>query len=441
MIPSYAQEMIDEIREENSNPNGVSVHAQTQTPPRIEEVMQTVADLGLRDEFIVKTVLAVYLSTFVEKKDPVWLMLVGNPSSNKTTLVDLFKDLDDVYRLDTMTANPFSSGQREVEKPQDLLPLLNMKCFIVKEYATILGRSDELVKQLLSDLVAIYDGEYAKHSPTRGTKTYCSYFSHIGCVTPMAIQSRDRYMEMVGARFLYLRIPSLTEEVRQESLDQLWTAGLRSKAEVSALVATFCRDLKERVPLYSEVKFSRAAKKGINSLATLISRARGIIITERTSFQSEDGKEQVHYEATDSQIEEPFRAFKQIKKLTACLALVNGREEVTEEELQIARTIALSSMAVRRADILKAFENAELLTAKQAADSLAKTYKTVKRHLDELVGLKVLQSSKEENFQSRVYSLMPEFKSIINLQSLNQRVDSTPSSSPTPTVIVEEIPF
>ena len=59
----------------------------------------------------------------------------------------------------------------------DLLPLLQDKCFIVKDYSTLFGRNEEVVKQLVTDLVAIYDGEYAKHSPTRGTVRYNTLFS------------------------------------------------------------------------------------------------------------------------------------------------------------------------------------------------------------------------------------------------------------------------
>ena len=102
----------------------VPVRVVTQTPLTIQDVFNAVKPLGVTDGSILTAMLAVYVSTFLGKSDPLWLMVVGNPSSNKTTLVDLLKYLDDVYRLDTMTSNPFSSGQREKEKPKDLLPLI-----------------------------------------------------------------------------------------------------------------------------------------------------------------------------------------------------------------------------------------------------------------------------------------------------------------------------
>ena len=106
----------------NDHPTGVDVHTQTQTPLGMKELMEALGDLGETRDYILRVILAVFISIFFEKKDPIWLLLVGNPSSNKTTLVDLLKGLDDVYRLDTMTSNPFSSGQPKKDNPQDLLP-------------------------------------------------------------------------------------------------------------------------------------------------------------------------------------------------------------------------------------------------------------------------------------------------------------------------------
>ena len=411
----YIERTIDKIEKKHPKeiPSGVSVHALTQTPVGIGEVIEAIQDLGENRDFVMKTILAVYASTFLEKKDPVWLMLVGNPSSNKTTLVDLLKGVEDVFRLDTMTSNPFSSGQREKEKPKDLLPLLNGKCFIIKEYGTLFGRSDEMVKQLISDLVAIYDGEYAKHSPTRGTIRYESFFSHIGCVTPMSLNSRQVYMNSVGARFLFLKLPALSPQEKGENLQKIWdNEGIKTKEEISEIVCKFCVGLKNNILNNAKVAFSKKTKDALNNYAFLIARARGIVLTDRISFKTEEGTEKTHYEVSDIQVEEPFRALKQLRKIAHALALVNGKNEVGEEELIIVRKIALSSMPVRRADALRVFEKGKIFTAKSASDLLEKNNRTVKRNFDELVALEILKSRKGENEKARIYELREEFKEI-----------------------------
>jgi len=411
-IGTHVENTIQEIRDEFII-TGVPVHTLTQTPLGINDVLEAVKHLGENRDYVIKTILAVFISTFLEKREPLWLMIVGNPSSNKTTLVDLLEPLNEVFKLDTMTSNPFSSGQREKEKPKDLLPLLDNKCFIIKEYGTLFGRSDEMVKQLISDLVAIYDGDYAKHSPTRGTVRYKVYFSHLGCVTPMSLSSRQRYMSAVGARFLFLRIEPLDDEEKKISLTKIWDGDVgMNKEEVSKVICSYCLQLKERLIQDDDVTFGEDIRLKLNNLANLTARARGIVISDRTSFKTEEGNARYHYEVTDIQIEEPFRALKQLKKFAKCLSVVNGSHTVGNDELQIVRRIVLSSMPVRRADILKVFEKGQIFTAKQASEKLGKNYRTVKRNFDELVALEVLDGQKQENDKARPYSLKEEFKDI-----------------------------
>ncbi len=314
----------------------VSASRGTETPVSLKEITEAIKDLGENRGWIIEVLLAVYISTFLEKANPIWLMVVGNPSSNKTTLTDLFKKCSDVYRLDTLTSNPFISGQREKkgEKAFDLLPALDGKCFIIKEYATFFGRSDEMVKQLLSDLTAIYDGEYGKHSPLRGTVTYKSTFSHIGCVTPHALNSRQKYMNSVGARFLFLRIPSLSREEREGGLDTFWaTRPKKSKNDITDLITKFCERIQEYMNKSPEILFSSETQKTLNMYATFIARTRGVVISEATNQETSNGGKQTNYEVCDIQIEEPFRALKQLKKLAECLTLIHQKSKVDQRTM------------------------------------------------------------------------------------------------------------
>lgn len=384
---------------------GVHVTELTETPLTIEDLLEAVADLGEKRDYLLKAVLAAYASTFLDRSDPIWLMVVGNPSSNKTTIVDLLKDDPEVFRVDSLTSNPFSSGQKDQDNPKDLLPLLDGKCFVVKEYATVLSRSEEMVKKLIGDLVAIYDGEFIKHSPTRGTVKHKSVFSHIGCVTPMALQSRQRYMSAVGARFLFLRLPSLTEEECSDSLNDIWSNELkRTKADVALLVCQFCRQLKNSLKHKVVVHFPDASKQYLNQLAKLVARARGIVVTDEGINASR--------EPVDIQIEEPFRALKQLMKFSKCLAIVSGRTVISDEDLQIVKQIALSSMELRRADIIRIFGQCSSVTVNVASELLKKNDRTVRRHLNELVSLGVLDLNKNKNQLAAEFSLKPQFKVI-----------------------------
>lgn len=420
MFTENVKKTIGKIELENE-PSGLSVPGEetgTQTPLSIQDVLEAVKKTGERRDYVIKVILAVYASTFLQRKDPLWLLIVGNPSSNKTTLVDLIAPDKHVYRLDTMTSNPFSSGQREKEKPQDLLPLLDGKCFVIKEYATIFGRSDEMVKQLISDLVSIYDGEYAKHSPTRGTVRYKSFFSHIGCVTPMALNSRQVYMSAVGARFLFLRIEPLSDEEKNDSMNGIFNKEIiQNNQDIAAIVCSYCDQIRNFIEHGVIPEINSEMEEKLKVLAKLTARARGIVITNPSSYEGNDGKKRTHYEVDDMQIEEPFRALKQLKKLAECLAIVNSNQIVGEEELSIVKRVVLSSMPVRRADILRVFEKGTIFTVKEASEKLDKNNKTVRRNLDELVYLGILDAVKETGNSAKSYFMKEDFAPVLSFSN------------------------
>lgn len=381
----------------------------------LDAVLELTRKLGLFHDYVVELVLATYISKELGDRNPLWLMLVGEPSSNKTVCVSLLKDAADVFTLDNMTANAFISGSSEKDGASDLLPKLNGKCLVFKEYGSLFGQSEETVKKIISELVAIYDGEFTKHSGVRGTIKCESLFSHVGCITPSAINQRQRYMNLVGARFLILRIPQMTEEQTQECEDKIaWDDDFpqhvkKATEAASGLVNSICDSLKENKNPLPTIEPS--IRKQINLIANLTASARGEVKTKSKSFVNEEGDE-VHYqEVEEVQVERPFRAIHQFKLLCIALAIIRGKEEVTAEEVKVARLVSLSTMPVNRADMLSAFRAQERLSASDVSEILEKSYGTTKRHLDALASLKVVCTEKED--KTTYYYPHPKFKNLI----------------------------
>jgi len=75
--------------------------------------------------------------------------------------------------------------------------------------------------------------------------------------------------------------------------------------------------------------------------------------------------------------------------------------------------VALSSMPVQRAEALAVFHEEPKVTAKEGSDILDKNYKTVKRHLDQLVHLGVLRREKDIDGKTWIYEPDPKFSSLI----------------------------
>jgi len=385
-------------------------------PLLLEDVLQHTRAIGLLDDDLVEVVLAAYISKEIERRNPIWIMLVGNPSSNKTQLVSLLAKAIDTVMIDVLTTNPFISGMSTKDKPQDLLPQLNGSCFIVKDYTSFFGRSEETVKQLLSDLVSIYDGTFSKHSGARGTVRYEAAFSHIGCVTPMGLQQRQRYMNQVGARFLTVRVAELTDEQRAECFDVAWSDDLKERITLaSEAAAGFVMQLCNGIRTYGVQlqPVPQEIRNQLNLLAELVARARGEVRTRSQKFETEDGETKTFEEVEEIQREEPFRALHQLKAMCRSLAILRGKDEVQQREFLTVKRVALSSMPVQRAEALTVFQAESRVTAKEAADILDKNYKTVKRHLDQLVHLGVLERSKDTDGKTWIFEPVPKFRGLI----------------------------
>jgi hypothetical protein len=67
MLNENVKKTVEEIKAELA-PSGVDVHAETQTPLGIDDVIEAVKHLGENRDYVIKTILAVFASTFLEKK-------------------------------------------------------------------------------------------------------------------------------------------------------------------------------------------------------------------------------------------------------------------------------------------------------------------------------------------------------------------------------------
>jgi hypothetical protein len=155
---------------------------------------------------------------------PVWLMVAGNPSAGKTEGIFSLKGVPVVYFVDTLTENGFLRGYvsdgKKLEK--QFLDEINGRCLLIKDLTTLFSMREDKIKKLLGELQSIYDGEYTKATGTVGVLRSESVFSMIACVTPQALRQHQRYMSMIGSRFLFYRVPPLEEDERQEGFDLLW---------------------------------------------------------------------------------------------------------------------------------------------------------------------------------------------------------------------------
>jgi len=379
---------------------------------------------------IIELSLAASLSDLLSTEALLWLLIVGPPSSDKTETALALKDAPHVFHLDTLTENAFISGyiSPDGRSPQDLLAILDGRCLTIKDLNALFGLHPDKVAKVLGDLTAIYDGEFAKWTGTRGDVRYDARFSLIGCVTPFTLTRHHRYMDMIGARFLRYRVAELRQEEVDDGFKNIWTERARSKARLRELASAYATQLRHKVSQAGLVSpaFGDAAKEQLNGLAKFLAHARAAIRTEPTKIETDSGKTATVYDIVEVQREEPFRALLQLRVLALALALVHQREEVTEHEIELCRRVVLSSMPYDRSQILALFQDSSRLTQdggltrKAAAEGIGKARNQAVRLLTELESIEVLTGVKTHDDVLGVdvwtyYPASDEFAGILNL--------------------------
>jgi len=228
-------------------------------------------------------------------------------------------------------------------------------------------------------------------------------------------------MSSIGGRFLFYRIPQLTEEERAGGFVLSWNMEDRTAkvGRIRALVREHFTDL-ERTPL--DIGGETIEQQSIvNKLALLLVKGRAVI------------------EDDEVQTEEPWRAFQQLRNLERALARVHGRPRMTGHELELLRRVALSSIPVDRAQVLALFTtHPSGLTIKRCAEGIEKGVGRANQLLQELTAIKLVTVDKSK--PEHVYRPVPDLAELITrpIESLDHVSDL--STAPDTTVDALPVP-
>lgn len=396
------------------------------TGPLLLEIHTTLEDLTSSPHAhdAIELVLATAASlSLIRKEQPMltWLLIVGNPSSFKTAGVLPLRGLDIAYFLDNLTENSFLSGYVSDEdrkngkgkngpKPQ-LLHELDGKVLVIKDLTTLFSGKDEKVKKILGELQSIFDGCYRKATGTVGVLEADSLFNLVACITPTAIKQHQRYMSEIGSRFLMFRLPALTSPQREEGFERVWDEEQQETrwGSLKQLVSTLFTELKDTPPsLEPETPNQRSE---LNDLSLLLARGRGVLVTERVTDINEADRESASYCIVDTQIEEPFRALYQLRTLARGLALIHGRNHVTDHELELLRRVVFSTIEPNRAKLLGLFSAHQRVTRELCAEALDRSPTRIVQLLEALEKLDLVVQEKQGT--KMTYLPNPELENIL----------------------------
>jgi len=223
-----------------------------------QELKSTI--IGLYDPrvwFMTDAALAVHVACILrDTANPIGLIIVDGPSSEKTTVLDFFEGLPMNHWVDKFTPASFLTQSANVKESQlkkvDLLPKIAYKTMIVPEMAPLFSQPKEILMESYAILARVLDGRGLSssggvhgHRELKGDYI----FNLLGATTPLS-QTAWNTMGKVGSRLTFLHVPSrLSRHERMKRSKAIMTSNLH--------YATKRRMAKQAIRKFTDFFFSQ----------------------------------------------------------------------------------------------------------------------------------------------------------------------------------------
>jgi hypothetical protein len=377
--------------------NGVPLDVIPNRHP-IDEVIEVFERwLILKDPMPVYAVLGAVTANLLPGGDPVWLGIIGPPSSGKTEILISLSRLPYVVQASSLSPASFLSATPKKDQDKEatggLLPQIGAFGIIVlKDFTTMLSLRPEVNAEVFAVLREVFDGRYTRHVATDGGRTL-SWKGKAGLVFA-ATNDFDRHHAVIramGDRYLLIRL-SPVEGQYKRAHEHTGEATQQMRNELAGAVARLCEAVKNNKPR----RLSLEEKERIGRLVELAVLLRATVDRDRYTREIEV----VHG------AEGTARLFLCLERLLAGLDMLGVDRETA---LMVVKSVAMDSVPPirRRAyEYLTEVAPRQMETA-EVAERLRLPNNTVRRHLEDLAAYGLIkritgEKGEEDHWQALV---------------------------------------
>jgi hypothetical protein len=288
--------------------------------------------------------------------NPFALVLVDVPSSGKTITINFFDDIPELsYATDKFTVASFVSNAANVSPEElakiDLLPRLQYRMFLIRDLATLFSKRSDDLNEALGLLTRVLDGEgLSTDSGVHGQRNYSGeyLFMILAASTPIP-PSVMRLMGTLGSRLFFLKMNSRTkskEELTSQIIDQTYK-------EKEKLCRATTRDFLYTLwNQYAEgIDWNRKTEDVV--VLEVIARCAKLLAHLRAVIQVWDEDQFTEYKYSSPTIEKPDRLNQLFYNLARGHAIVNGRTQVSIEDLPAIIELCVDGAPTNRAKLFR----------------------------------------------------------------------------------------
>lgn len=338
--------------------------------------------LSVEDTDWLDIILACSLDRKIEG-EPLWLFVIGSPSSGKTELLRCFEDGKDFFQLSTLTANSLISGyiQPNGQRTEDLATQLDGKVLILKDFTSVLSMPKEKRGEIVGQLREYYDGYYMRKLGNINKKI--EIYTSFGLITGVtfAIDRHFKILSELGERFLKLRC-KFDEDLMLKMSEKNEGREREMREALKNAVMGFVTNVE-----ILDVTFTEEQLKEIKEIAKFIATLRTPVFDRWTS----DG----YVIDTPPKPEAPIRIHKQLKKLARALCCIYGLNQPNEAIIKKLWRVAIDSIPEDRARVYSFIKKHKTISETALNVELNIPLTTLKRILQGLQRLGVISSNKE----------------------------------------------
>jgi hypothetical protein len=220
--------------------------------------------------------------------DPIWLGLVGPPSSAKTELLNSTLLLPHVVPAATLTPAGLLSGTPKAQHHKGakgglLCEIGPFGIIVLKDFGSILSMRPDAKAEVLAALREVYDGAWTRHLGTEGGKTY-SWQGKVGLLFGVTgvIDSHYGLIGAMGDRYLLSRVVPVERGQFERALAHMGAASKQMREELAEAVAhLFAGERRE------PQKLTDAEARQIDGIISLVVRLRGAVERDHRTREME----------------------------------------------------------------------------------------------------------------------------------------------------------
>jgi len=370
-----------------------------------------------------------------DQSNPVGINLVDVPSSQKTTVLDMFRVPGVVYRTDAFSPKAFLTHTTATRDPRDLekidlLPRIRFKTVIIPELAPLFSLPPHELVQAVAVLTRIFDGQgFQSDSGAHGHREQVGdyLFAWLGATTPIKNIIWE-VLGKLGSRWLWLVMPQREWDPERTMRELTGPVAYRDRLTICReVVSEFIQGQWARYGGIRNVQWERGADPPdvvmlIMRLGELVAKLRGVVAVSRERYGDQG------YVWQTPIVEEPIRVSEVLLSLAQGHALVYGRLQLTEQDLPPVARVALSSCPEDRRKVFKEIMiRGGCITSTQVEQALDTSRPTARVILTTLKVLGLGQIEEKEGPHPHTFVLGREHRWILEAEEQELlQVEATP---------------